>query len=93
MFTVICYDISDDRRRYRIEKELKNNGYRVQESVLEAHISEKDFLRLRRRLSRLMDLSVDNMRYYVLCQNCISAIEADGIGIEPEDDEQLTLVV
>ena len=93
MFVVICYDISDDRRRYRIEKAISNHAYRVQESVFEAHVAEKDFVELRRRVVKLMDPSLDNVRYYYLCKTCISAVDADGVGLPPDEDEDVTVVV
>ncbi len=93
MFVIICYDISNDRRRYRIEKIIMNVGYRVQESVFEMHISEKLFLELKRSIRKNMDLEQDNVRYYFLCKNCIQAVDTDGVGMPPDDHEELTVLI
>jgi len=93
MFVVICYDIANDRRRYRIERAISDYGYRVQKSVFEAHISERALVELREKLCSLMSPAEDTIRYYTLCKNCINAVEADGIGIAPDEDEEHTIVV
>ena len=93
MFVIICYDIADDRRRYRIEKNIMNVAYRVQESVFESHISQKDFLDLKKNIRKNMDLEQDNVRYYFLCKNCIQAVDTDGVGMPPDDHQELTVVI
>lgn len=50
MHTVIAFDISDDRKRYRVVRLLRDAAVRVQKSVLEATRMEKvRFLRQRGR--------------------------------------------
>ena len=93
MFIIICYDIANDRRRYRIEKTIRNVGYRVQESVFECNISEKQFLNIKKQIEKYMSLEHDNVRYYFLCKNCINAVEVSGIGIPPDDEKELTIVI
>jgi CRISPR-associated protein Cas2 len=93
MFLLICYDIADDRRRYRIERVLSDYGVRVQESVFEAHVTDKDCERLKGHVRKYMHHELDSVRYYALCRNCINAVEADGIGIEPDEDEETTIVL
>lgn len=87
MFCVICFDIADDRVRYRVVKELKAVAYRVQKSVFESpDLDEKRFLRLKRRLEKLIDLSYDTIRYYFLCQGCVVRTEISGTGVITEDE-------
>lgn len=93
MFLVICYDITDDRRRYHVERAISDYGYRVQKSVFEAHVSENQFVELRHKLFKLINPSEDSVRYYSLCRNCITAVEADGIGAAPDEEEERTIVV
>ncbi len=50
MFVLVCYDITDDRRRYRVASELENFGCRVQYSVFECHLEEPQLQELQARL-------------------------------------------
>ncbi|MBZ4644019.1 MAG: CRISPR-associated protein Cas2 [Deferribacteres bacterium] len=77
-FYVVSYDVSDDRKRYRVDKELKNKGIRVQKSVFECELTESDFLKLKYKLDKIIDLETDSVRYYYLCKHCIEAIETTG---------------
>lgn len=86
VFCVIAFDIVDDRTRYRVVKELKAVADRVQKSVFECpDLREKDFLRLKRRLEKLIDAGEDTIRYYFLCQGCVRRIELSGTGVLMED--------
>lgn len=84
---VISYDISDDRKRYRIDKELKNNGIRVQKSVFECKITDAEFLKLKVKLEKYIDRNTDSIRYYFLCKGCVEAIESAGNTPNLEDEE------
>ncbi|MGR5243180.1 CRISPR-associated endonuclease Cas2 [Vibrio sp. PNB23_22_6] len=66
---VICYDISDRRARYHVEKELLGYGERVQYSVFECRLSQAEFLRLRATLVSYIADS-DKINYYRLCSHC-----------------------
>ena len=47
MYYVVCFDISDNRVRYRVVKVLKGCGRRVQKSVFECpDLNEHRLLRL-----------------------------------------------
>ena len=74
MFIVLCYDISDDRRRTKISDILEGFGSRVQKSVFECDISTKQFQKLKQRLGKVLK-DDDGLRYYVLCANCVPKIE------------------
>lgn len=86
-FFVISYDISDDRKRYLIDKELKNNGVRVQKSVFECIITDAQFVKLREKLEKFIDHETDSIRYYYLCKGCIYSIQSVGntSGIKNDD--------
>ena len=84
MFYLVCFDISDDRIRYRAVKVLKENGVRVQKSVFEcATLTEEQFLKLKRRLDDLIDHTQDTVRYYYLCRQCLPKVEFTGTGERP----------
>lgn len=88
MFYVVTFDISDDRVRYRAVKVLKGYGYRVQKSVFECpHLTEDRFLRLKKRLEALIDMTTDSVRYYAQCGSCLRKVGISGYGIEPRDEE------
>ena len=88
MFMVICFDISDDRIRYRVVKALKGFGYRVQKSVFECpSLTEKQFLKLQEQFEALIDHEQDSVRYYLLCRNCIRAVEWTGPGERPRTEK------
>ncbi len=88
MFTVIAFDISDDRTRYRVVKALKKYAIRVQKSVFEAaHLPENHLRRLQRQVERLIDPKTDRVRYYFLCAACKPRIESVGPGEIAEYEE------
>lgn len=91
-FTVIAYDVVDDRRRLRVMKAVENFGDRVQDSVYEVLLERPVFERLRRRIADLIDPKEDTVRYYHLCAACCSRIERDGIGPEPRQEQDLILI-
>ena len=85
MFCLVCFDIVDDRDRYRTVKILKSYGVRVQKSVFEcAAITEKQFLKMKHSIEDCIDSTQDTVRYYFLCRNCISKVELSGTGEAPE---------
>ncbi len=81
MFILVCYDIVDNRVRYRVVKALKGYGVRVQKSVFECrNITEHKFLKLIATLEDFINHEEDSVRYYPLCAGCIKTIEFSGIG-------------
>jgi CRISPR-associated protein Cas2 len=81
MFYMVCFDITDNKIRYRAVKILKNYGLRVQKSVFECPgLSEAAFLKMRSQLSDVVDHEVDSVRYYFLCRGCTERIRVDGVG-------------
>ena len=90
MFIVVCYDISDDRRRTRVSNILKGFGNRVQRSVFECDLRPKDFPKLKQRLSKVLK-DDDGLRYYILCSECVSKIEV--VSGPPVTQTQLYFVV
>lgn len=92
MFFLVCFDISDDRIRYRAVKVLKGFGKRVQKSVFECGgLSEERFLKMKHALDDLIDHETDSVRYYRLCRVCLPKIEYSGIG-QVTDNEVFRVV-
>ena len=85
LFYVVCFDISDDRTRYRVVKVLKGYGYRVQKSVFECpRLTERQLLTLMDRLGRLIDMTTDTVRFYRQCRGCLTDFEHIGVGQPPD---------
>jgi CRISPR-associated protein Cas2 len=67
---VVCYDITDDRRRSRIASLLLDFGVRVQESVFVAHLDDDLFERMRERITQVIDGDWDKLHVFALCAAC-----------------------
>ena len=79
----VCYDVSDNRKRRQVVKVLEGFGQRVQKSVFECHIGDKQFVELKQRLSKIQLPEGDLVRYYCLCKACLGRIEFSG-GLPPD---------
>jgi len=70
MFVAIAYDISDDIRRNRLCKTLKNFATHVQYSVFEAELSQKQIAQMKEAVKKVIKPDEDLVRYYHLCDAC-----------------------
>ena len=77
-FTVIAYDIVDDRRRNKVARLLLDYGIRVQLSVFECTENVSVIRKIFRDLERVIDAREDSIRCYSLCESCIKKIETRG---------------
>lgn len=70
---ITCFDISDDRLRSRAGKLLRCYGERVQKSVFEISVRNRDELEaIRLKLADMVEKG-DNVRFYRLCATCRGA--------------------
>jgi len=84
MFFLVCFDIVDNKTRYRVVKILKGYGVRAQKSVFEcANMTEHGFIKMKSRLDDVIDHSEDTIRFYPLCRTCIKNFEFSGTGMLP----------
>lgn len=74
MFVVVSYDIVDDKRRRKVMKTLEGYGRRAQYSVFECELEARQIARLRRRLTQLIKGREDDIRFYLLCEQCVPRI-------------------
>lgn len=81
MRMVFSYDVSDDRRRARLAKRLKDHLVRVQYSVFEGDVTPPDEDRLVRLIHQELSLDVDSVRIYPLCRGCAGAMRLFGTSI------------
>jgi len=85
MFWLVCFNIVDDRKRYRAVKIIKAYGTRVQKSVFEcASITEEQFLKMKQKLEDCIDNTYDSVRFYFFCRPCLRKVEYSGIGENPQ---------
>ncbi len=87
MFILISYDITDNKTRRRVMKYLLNYGKRVQKSVYECHITDKQLDDIKNDLKALITSGIDRVRYWEICKACLDNFEVFGMGsIDAEDD-------
>lgn len=79
-FYLISFDITDDKVRRKVVKILESNATRVQKSVFEAWLNEKEYVRLKFDIDSLIDPLSDSVRYYLMCKNCVDNIQVSGLG-------------
>jgi len=65
---LICYDISDDKKRNKIVRELLKVGIRTQYSVFEGKLSEKDLDKTIKTISKIIDDKTDSVIFYPLTE-------------------------
>lgn len=91
MFTLISYDITDDKRRTKLMKLLEGYGERVQYSVFEAELTPLQLATLQRDVRTLIDANTDSVRYYFLDVAAKRRIQIMGLG-KVTTDEPFILV-
>lgn len=77
-FYFVCYDIVDDKRRNKIFKALTDFGIHRQFSVFECKLTEKDFLKMKARLTELIDQDEDQVLFIPLNGECYAQVETIG---------------
>jgi CRISPR-associated protein Cas2 len=91
---VICYDISDDRRRRKVATLLEGVGDRVQGSVFEADLDATLFETVKERLDTKIDHETDSVSFYRLCSTCAKrTYYSGGIVGTPLWGEEVVIVV
>lgn len=90
MHYTVAYDITDDKRRNRVAKILKDFGTRIQYSVFECDTDRRALLRLQSRLEKAINSQEDTIIFYHLCATCKKHI--DRIGRKKGLDSQSYIV-
>lgn len=85
MLRVICYDVAADHRRRKVADLLEQEAVRVQDSVFEARLTEREATALTRRLIGLMAPD-DKLRVYAIDAGCIRRTLTHG-GPPPEEQD------
>lgn len=72
MFYIICYDISNDKTRLKINKLLKDYGTHVQYSIFEAILTDKQFKKLLSEMGKIKINKIsDSIIIYSLSKVCL----------------------
>ena len=82
MIHLIVYDIPADKTRHNLAALLAGHGQRVQESVFECNVGEKELPGLKEKIQHLVTAD-DHVRIYPLCAGCYK--KASAIGKVPEN--------
>lgn len=85
MLVLITYDVSTleaaDRRRLRkVAQVCQNYGQRVQKSVFECQVGQKEWIALKDGLLSTFDCAKDSLRFYFLDETAVKRIEHHGLG-------------
>lgn len=87
MYIVVSYDVIDDKRRGILAKTLLNYGRRVQKSVFECLLEDREYIKMKQEIDSAIDMEVDSVRYYILCRRCVPNISISGMGTVSEDSD------
>ena len=87
---VIAYDIPDDRRRTKVHKVLCGFGQWTQYSLFECYLTEKELVKLRGKLDKLLRGDEDSVRFYYICSSCEEKIET--VGSEKPSERRVFVV-
>lgn len=82
---VVCYDVTDDRRRSRVHAVLSGYGAWTQYSVFECYLTRQEVVLLRARLAEVIHQREDTVRLYALCDGCRGRVEVLGCGERPHE--------
>ena len=81
----IAYDIRDPKRWRKVHRIMKGYGGRLQLSVFECLLSEKQLEELREKLDPVFDHAVDRLMIACLCERCSGHVEMWGEKVERQE--------
>lgn len=94
---MVCDDVSDDRRRRRVERALMGLGLRVQYSVFECRLTYPDARLQFGRVADELEKDTDSLRAYPLCAWCAAEVSVLGLppgsGLREEQDDVRVMVL
>ncbi len=81
---LVTYDTPNDKRRTRIANLLQGYGQRVQFSVFEVWLDDRNKRKLLRELEKVISSQEDSVRLYWLCAACQKRVTVLGQGKPPQ---------
>jgi CRISPR-associated protein Cas2 len=96
MLVLVTYDVSTveragQRRLRRVARACEDYGTRVQKSVFECQVGQKEWVSLRDRLLREMNQEQDSLRFYFLDEKALARTEHHGVNAPVDLTEPLVL--
>ena len=85
MLVLVTYDVATadkagQKRLRRVAQACADYGTRVQKSVFECQVGQKEWVTLRARLLKEMKTDEDSLRFYFLDQESVERTEHHGVG-------------
>lgn len=90
---LVCYDISDPKRLRQVASVCEDFGYRRQLSVFLCRLSATEYVKLRNRLSEVINGKEDQVLMVPMCANCSKGIEALGRATEAAESRDVVMVM
>lgn len=96
MLILVTYDVSTvdtagQRRLRRVAQACEDYGTRVQKSVFECQVGQKEWVNLRHRLLREIKEDQDSLRFYFLDAEAVRRTEHHGVAKPIDLTEPLVL--
>ena len=96
MLILVTYDVSTvetagRRRLRRVAQACEDYGTRVQKSVFECQVGQKEWILLRNRLLQEIKEAEDSLRFYYLDEKAVQRIEHHGVDKPVDLTEPLIL--
>ncbi|MBF0145673.1 MAG: CRISPR-associated endonuclease Cas2 [Magnetococcales bacterium] len=79
---VICYDVTENKRRRKLSECLDNFGDRVQESVFEAVLEDALYQEMVAEVTKRIKMDEDQHHIHPLCEKC--AAKSQRLGVRSE---------
>ncbi|MDQ8201750.1 CRISPR-associated endonuclease Cas2 [Pelagicoccus sp. SDUM812003] len=98
MLVIVTYDVSTvdpkpgARRLRRVAKICESYGIRVQKSVFECQVGNKELAEMKIKLADVIDKNKDSLRFYLIDQAMKARIEHIGTNL-PIDVSEDTLMI
>ena len=87
---LVTYDISDDKHRTKLSTTLDEYGHRVNYSVYECSLTQREQRILLEQIESLQIVGrYDSIRFYHICKNCIDKSFEIGRSDEPFAPKEL----
>jgi CRISPR-associated protein Cas2 len=80
---IICYDVSDDKKRNKLSKLLKAFGIRTQYSVFEVEAEKEVILKILEEAEDILD-EIDKIFAYPIDDKNVKKIKRMGAATKPE---------
>lgn len=89
---IVAYDIAEPRRLLKVAKVMKDYGLRVQKSIFEVEVSERQFREMKMRAEAIIHPLQDGVKYFPLCDRCADTMECIGIFAAGPDDAKVVVL-